>query len=143
MSVLKLWFLFHSLSGRIIPCLQHVVTTEALLGVSASWNQLRQGIFKDGNCLLFGHFIDKNMSIDINLFQDQVMILSSHHHSGALNENVHLDMRWTGMSYFFRIPFLDFHMFMEDSMQSVDCIVLLSGLIHTLLKTRTESVSVL
>ncbi len=92
-------------------------------------NVLHKNLFQDGTCLLFGNFLNKNSTIDYELYNDQVMILINTWHTlDHLREYVSVKML---ISSNFKMQFFDgvyaFQGFVEDTIKTADCVILVHG----------------
>ena len=87
---------------------------------------IRDGLLKNGSCLLFGHQFRRNTSLPLEeLLNDQVMILSRVKDRYDPNEIKYLVAQWSNEHLtYMRDNVLDFHVFMGETIKQATCIVL-------------------
>ena len=94
-----------------------------------SWSLLRDGILKDGTCLLFGNFLTNDTSIDPEVLQDQVMIqVATWHIFDSMREFVWLRLQMNNDNYMmFKGQPMGLQAFIEDTIKDGSCILLVQG----------------
>ncbi len=80
------------------------------------------------NCLLFGRFLTNNDSlVNLDLFRDRPMIMSSLQHDDDLPESMLLVLRLDAGVHQYRAAVTAFHGFIEDTFTNISCIFVIDG----------------
>ena len=90
-----------------------------------SFDPIRNGLLKNGTCLLIGNFLPKRGLMDL---EDQVMILNSLDHKQVLNKDVVINIQVTvDDNLKMMTQYSSFQAFIEDSIKGPSCAVLLQA----------------